>query len=613
MSTSGYGLVLVGGVLVLLVVGGVTTGLVGNTGETGPTLASESPGGGNALAVTGVESPSEVRPGDSLRVRVRVENTGDREITESLTLRVRDDDGAVSETGATVELGPGESTATTIVVDTEVLEPGQYTYEVSSGANSTATGAVAVLHPPAFSLSDESSGLTVVKGTAATLTANVTNTGDYRGLQRVHFAVDRDRDGSVSSTETTEKRVLSIAGGQQQTVEERVETGDLEPGRYRYRIASENESVNGTLTVQQPATFDVQNASAPAAVRRGDPVTVSATLENVGDVGGTTTVEFSGPNGTEPTTRTVTLARDESTNVSFTATTANVSRDTHNYTISTETDAATNAVRVEDSYFEVSHLDGPSVLYVGDTAVFSARVTNVGNVTGTQTVEHRIDSDGDDRPEAYGVEESVTLKPGEQTTVRFELEYTLLDGKDYPVEPLKLETYVYGIYSADTRASSALSVKPAWASGGGGGSSGESDDRSVSNGEKASLDEITQDKYGYYYHEVSGETQRQVREIYDRQPFADGLVAVEVRTREQIARQDYGADIEPGEEFDFTALDIETQQQVEAEFDAQFQSESGDRIESWDEIAQTEYGTTYENLTASRQSSVRAEYQEQFD
>ncbi|WP_241692777.1 COG1361 family protein [Haloarcula salina] len=518
----------------------------------------------------------------------------------------------VSETSTTVKLGPDESTATTLVVDTETLKPGQYTYEVDSGANSAATGAVAVLHPPAFSLSDESSGLVVVKGASATLTANVTNTGDYRGLQRVHFAIDRDRNGSVSAAETTDERVLSIAGGQQQTVEERVETTELEPGQYEYRIASENESVSGTLIVQRPATFNVLNASAPTRVTRGDPVTASATIENVGDVDGTTTVEFSGPNGTEPMTRTVTLDGGESTNVSFTASTANVSRDTHNYTTSTETDTATDAVRVESSYFEVSRLEGPSVLYVGETAVFSARVTNVGNVTGTQSVEHRIDSDGDDRPEAYGVEESVTLKPGEQTRVRFELEYTLIDDTDYPVEPLKLETYVYGIYSADTRASSALSVKPAWASGSG-GSNGGGDGSSVSNGEKASLDEITQDKYGYYYHEVSGETQRQVREIYDRQPFADGLVAVEVRTREQIARQDYGADIEPGDEFDFTALDIETQQRVEADFDAQFESESGDRIESWDELAQAEYGTSYENLSDTRQSSVRAAYQEQFD
>jgi len=612
MSTSGYGLVLVGGVLVLLVVGGVTTGLVGNTGETGPTLASESPGDGGRVAVAGVESPSEIRPGDSLRVRVHVENPGDREIVESLTLRVRDDDGTVSETSTSLELGPGGSTAATLAVDTSTLEPGQYTYEVTSGANTSSTGTVAVLHPPSFSVSDASDGLTVVKGDSATLTASVANTGDYRGLQRVHFAVDRDRDGSVSATETSDEHVLSIAGGQQKTVENRVDTSELEPGRYEYRIVAENESVGGTLIVQQPATFEVLNASAPASVTRGETVTASATIENVGDVGGTATVEFSGPNGTEPMTRTVTLAASESTNVSFSSGTENVSRDTHNYTISTGNDTATSAVRVEDSYFEITHLDGPDVLYVGDTAVFSARVTNVGNVTGTQTVEHRIDSDGDDRPEAYGVEESVTLKPGEQTRVRFELEYTLLDDTDYPVEPLKLETYVYGIYSDDTRASSALSVKPAWAAGSGESNDG-SEGRTVSNGEKASLDEITQDKYGYYYHEVSGETQQQVREIYDRQPFADGLVAVEVRTREQIARQDYGADIEPGEEFDFTALDIETQQRVEAEFDAQFQIESGDRIESWDELARAEYGTAYENLTASRQSSVRSAYQEQFD
>ena len=112
---------------------------------------------------------------------------------------------------------------------------------------------------------------------------------------------------------------------------------------------------------------------------------------------------------------------------------------------------------------------------------------------------------------------------------------------------------------------------------------------------------------------MSSETKRQVEEIHERQPFADGLAAAEVRTREEIARQEYGADVKAGEKFNFTGLDIETQQNVEGDFDAQFQTDSGDRIESWDELASDTYGTSYENLTASRQANIRTTYQEQFE
>jgi hypothetical protein len=157
-----------------------------------------------------------------------------------------------------------------------------------------------------------------------------------------------------------------------------------------------------------------------------------------------------------------------------------------------------------------------------------------------------------------------------------------------------------------------MSVKPSWAKDGGssGGSGGST---TVSDGDRASLDEITQDKYGLYYHEVSGETKSQIAEIHERQPFANGLAAAEVRTREEIARQEYGADVNVGENFDFTGLDIDVQQQVEADFDAQFQTESGDRIESWDELAHETYGSSYENLTATRQEDIRTTYQDQFE
>ena len=613
MLSISYGKLLIGCVAGLLVLGGATLGL-GIGGFAEAPADSGAPVGEDELEIHTVQSPTEIRPDEPLRVQFQVTNAGSETTTQQVALRL-ERDGQPPETAATkqVEVSAAESTDVTFNVEPDQISPGEYTYAVAVGESSSpeSTGSVDVLTPPTFVLADTTENATIVRGTNASIRANLTNVGAYRGIQTVRIAVDADQNGQYSDAETLNESVHSLAGGQSQMSTATVRTTDLEPGRYQYRVATENTTTTGTLHVQQPATFRVQNATAPVNVTRGDTANVSAVVENVGDVNGTENVTLRSDSMNTTYSRSVSLAANETTTVSIGVNTTNLSRGTHNHSLGTADDTDTVSMTVRDSHFEVSDLDGPNVLYVGDTAVFSADVTNTGEITGTQSIQHRIDSDDDDRPEAYGVDRNVTLAPGESTRVRFEIEYTVTDSTDYPVEPLSLQAYVYGIYSEDARVSTAMSVKPSWAKDG--GSSGSGGSTSISDGDRASLDEITQDKYGLYYDEVSSETKRQVEEIHERQPFADGLAAAEVRTREEIARQEYGADVKAGEKFNFTGLDIETQQNVEADFDAQFQTDSGDRIESWDELASDTYGTSYENLTASRQANIRTTYQEQFE
>ncbi|SDX05920.1 CARDB protein [Haloarcula vallismortis] len=598
----------------MLVLGGATLGL-GIGGIADMPADSETTVDEDQLEINTVQSPAEIRPDEPLRVQLRITNAGSETTTKQVALRLSGDgDQQSPETVKQVEVSATEPTDVTLAIKPEQLNTGEYTYAVAVGESSSleATGNVAILTPPTFVLADTSANATIVRGTNASIRANLTNIGAYRGVQTIRFAVDTDRNGQYSDAETLNESTYSLAGGQSQVSTATVNTDDLTPDEYQYKIATDNETTTGTLHVQQPATFRIQNMTAPANVTRGETANVSVAVENVGDVNGTDTVTLRSNLTNTTYSRSVSLAANETTTMSIGVHTTNLSRGTHNYSLGTADDRETVSMTVEDSYFEVSDLDGPNVLYIGDTAVFSADVTNTGNITGTQSIQHRIDSDDDDQPEAYGVNRNVTLAPGESTRVRFEIEYTVTDSTDYPVEPLKLQAYVYGLYSDDARASTAMSVKPSWARGLGG--SGSSDgSTSVSEGDRASLDEITQDKYGLYYDEVSSETKRQIEEVHDRQPFADGLTATEVRTREEIARQEYGADVKAGDKFNFTGLEIETQQKVEEDFDAQFQTDSGDRIESWDELANDTYGTSYENLTASRQENIRTMYQDQFE
>ncbi|WP_137684767.1 CARDB domain-containing protein [Haloarcula mannanilytica] len=616
MLSIDHGKLLVGCVVGLLVLGGATLGL-GIGGFATEQAGSNVTDSGAELEIGTVNAPTEVRPDEPLQVQLRITNTGKRTATKQVALRLnRNGDTQAQETvGAKqVELSATESTNVTLIAGADHIRSGEYTFAVAVGESSSpeTTGNVRVLTPPTFSLDDTTENATVVRGTNSMISANLTNVGAYRGVRTVEIAVDSDRNGQYPDNETLHESTLSLAGGQSQEVTATVNTTNLEPGQYQYSIATANTTTNGTLRVQQPATIQVVNTSHRVTVTNGEPANVSGVIRNVGDVNGTDTVTLWSNSTNTTYSRTVSLGANETKTVSVGVNTTNLSRGTYNYSLGTTDDRGTVPVRVQDTQFEVSELKGPNVLYLRDTAVFSAEVTNTGDINGTQTIQHRIDSDGDDRPEAYGVERNITLAPNESTRVRFEVEYTLADSTEYPVEPLRLQTYVYGIYSRDSRATTAMSVKPPWVKYDDSGSSAGGS-TTVSNGDRASLDEITQDKYGLYYDEVSSETKRQVEEIHERQPFADGLVAAEVRTREEIARQDYGADVKPGENFDFTGLNIAVQQKVEADFDAQFQTQSGDRIESWDELARDTYGTSYDNLTSSRQADIRTTYQDQFE
>ncbi|AAV44900.1 unknown (plasmid) [Haloarcula marismortui ATCC 43049] len=615
MLSIGSGKLLIGCVAGLLVLGGATLGL-GIGGFADVPADSETTVGEDELEIRAVQTPTEIRPDEPLRVQLRLTNAGSETTTKQVALQLSGDGDQQSlETVATkqVEVSAAEPTNVTLTVEPEQLSSGEYTYAVAVGESSSpeTTGSVAVLTPPTFVLDDTTENATIVRGTNVSIRANLTNAGAYRGVQTVRIAVDEDQNGQYTDAERLDESVYSLAGGQSQVSTATAHTTDMEPGRYQYKIATENTTATGTLSVQQPATFRVQNTTAPVNVTKGETANVSVVVKNVGDVDGTDNVTIRSDSLNTTYSRSVSLAANETTTVSIGVNTTNLSSGTHNHSLGTSTDTDPVSMTVQDSHFEVSDLDGPNVLYVGDMAVFSADVTNTGNITGTQSIQHRIDSDDDDRPEAYGVDRNVTLAPGESTRVRFEIDYTVTDSTEYPVEPLRLQTYVHGIYSEDARASTAMSVKPSWAKDG--GSSSYSGSTSVSEGDRASLDEITQDKYGRHYDEVSGETKRQVEEIHERQPFADGLAAAEVRTREEIARQEYDADVKAGEKFNFTGLDIETQQKVESDFDAQFETDSGDRIESWDELANDTYETSYENLTTSRQADIRTTYQDQFE
>ncbi|KXA91033.1 hypothetical protein AKJ57_02660 [candidate division MSBL1 archaeon SCGC-AAA259A05] len=156
---------------------------------------------------------------------------------------------------------------------------------------------------PKFQVEDLSlSSDKISKGDTVTAQVEVTNTGDARGTHTVKLEIEG---------ETLEKEV-TLNAGESRTVSFDIEK--QEKGTYNLNI----EDLSETFEVLEPAEFEVSDLTVnPDEVGPGESVNVSINLRNVGEVEGTHTVKLK-VDGTVENTKIISLAGEESTNVSFT-------------------------------------------------------------------------------------------------------------------------------------------------------------------------------------------------------------------------------------------------------------------------------------------------------
>lgn len=558
--------------------------------------------GGRPVSIDATEATPTGDAYVVLEVSATLNNTGTADVSRSVVLSVGGNGTRTRVAQRTVTVPSGATETVSFEVPSEAVRPGtvRYTVSVSEGDGRTVrrNGTVA-LDAPSLVPTD-TTDVSVVAGEEASVRATIRNLGDRRGTRTVELGVDRDRDGAFDPDEAVATAAPAVDPGERTVIELSAPTDALRPGVYAYRLASPDGTTEGTVTVLQPATFRFGTLDAPTEVVRGGVVNVSATVRNDGDVSGTTTVGFDPPEAAgQSAARSVRLDGGESRTVRFALNTTALRRGNHTVDLSAANRTAAVPLRVRESHFEVTAVRGDDTLIVGDEIRFDATIRNTGDAPDNQSVELQVDLNEDDEPESHDIERSVALDPGERTTVAFAVPYddlTEASGSDTPIG-----SHIYGVYSEDHNVTGALAYEPDYDSG----PTGSGPDR-------ASLDEISQEKYGYDYDQLSNETQTQVEEIHERQPFADGLALTEVLTREELARWRFGLDVERGETFNFSAIDIDTQQRIEADFDAQFESQTGDRIESWDELARQRHDSEYEALTDEHQRAIREEHQEQF-
>jgi len=228
------------------------------------------------------ESASEtsVVEDENLTVVANITNDGGVEDTQEIAV-------AVNETGPdgfggygfplqNVTLAPDESQSIEINLSADDLNPGSYTATVSSDDTEDSLG-FDVIEAADIGVEITETNEPIVAGEQLNVTANVSNAGEANATEDVEFlfngtSVDTEEDVTIEGDET---RSFDI------TVE--TETNDFGEPNVTVRAGAAEDTQ--PVTVRRPATIEYANfGPRDTAIKSGQNVTVTADVENVGDV-----------------------------------------------------------------------------------------------------------------------------------------------------------------------------------------------------------------------------------------------------------------------------------------------------------------------------------------
>ncbi|MFC5136488.1 MULTISPECIES: hypothetical protein [Haloferacaceae] len=620
--------------------------------------------------------------GSSASVLAALADTNDTGSVTIATVTVSGDAEGTSDIGLSVEaLGTegGESYTVTETTGASI------TVEAADDDDDDDDSPTPEPAPADFQVSNLNAPDNATQGDAIDVSADVTNDGDEEATQSVGFRLDADGDGTLGDDEELTAQEVTLDGDEMQTVTfEDINTSGLEPGEYAHGVFTENDSATATITIEAADDDEPEPAPAPetavgiepgsATVDEGETTTYEVVVANAdGGVGAynlTVDVEDSSiasiteatPQGEPSNQTTEVFVADDGSSAEVVAALANTN-DTGNVTVATmtvegdddgtsdiglsvdalgteagnsynvtETTGASITVEEDDdddddspdpADFQVSNLNAPDNATQGDAIDVSADVTNDGDEEATQSVEFRLDADGDgtlDADEELTAQE-VTLDGDEMQTVTFE---------DINTSGLDAGEYAHGVFTDDDSATATITIEAEDEADDGeddgddaddgeddgddaddsddgddgdDGDGDDADDGDDSADEEFSRDEIAQAKYDTAFADLSSETAAAVQAIYNRQPFPGGTDPADIRTRDEITDDRYG--------YDFDEVSRETRIEIQNDYDAQFGELPSDPTHTLDEIAQAKYDTAFANLSVETAAEVQAIYNRQ--
>ena len=401
---------------------GATVGVFGDETDE-PTSPSPSPPPAPSepavfeLDIDENESQLTVAEGERIVLVVEVTNAGDRRGTQALTAGVTD-----TRDSERVSLRSGQSTTVELAFTAELDDTGEHAFVASEDDEVSVPITVVEPGPANFSVAidENASTLDVFEGENVTLVTEVTNVGSESGTQNLTAGV-----GDARSVEP-----LTLDGGES-TVANLSFAPELDDDGASAVVESSNDSDSVPITVSplEPANFTVAidaNASS-LDVLEGEPVTVVASVTNVGDEAGTQRIELIAEESVLDSD-VVELDENASTEIEFEWNTAAVDAGDYDLTVRTQnaSDSETATIHHREPVRSVSK----TALSPGETTTVSVSVafeeaTNFTIVEAFDSFEE-VELVDDDGASFSGVTDSndelfATFTDRERATVVFDV------------------------------------------------------------------------------------------------------------------------------------------------------------------------------------------------
>jgi PGF-CTERM protein len=307
------------------------------------TLQTDAADGGSeaSFSVSDLSPQSAtVEQGTSVQVSATVENTGEAESTQDVILELS---GRGQVDSVSLTLAGGESESLSFTVDTSGIEPGEHTHTLSSD-DSSRSGSLTVVAPPEPAEFDivefEPLEATVTQGDEVTVDVTVENVGDVD--EAANVTLELPGIGEVDSD------LLALGGGESGSVSLTLDTTDIDPGAYTHVVSTDDDSAEGTLTVEAPPTLEILDVSPDeGTITEGDEFVVNVSVQNVGDTEGVRVVTLELSDLGQADSETLTLAGGESDSVTLAAPGDLFQPGEYTYTVSTPTDESSDSLTVE--------------------------------------------------------------------------------------------------------------------------------------------------------------------------------------------------------------------------------------------------------------------------
>jgi len=335
--------------------------------------------------------------GDDIQVDVAVENIGETQDTQQVTLSTGPDIGSNT---TTVTLGANESTTRTLTVPTSSGDAGEYSVTVASD-NSADSADLTVLEQPGFAV-DVLEANDPLEGNSIDVEFTVENLDSVQDTQTMSLSTTPDIGGASTD--------LTLAGGETTVETLSVPTQVGEAGAYSVSVASNDDTSTANVSVLAEAEFLLNITQVKQGVVEGEPLTVDYDITNPGDVQATQDIDFAVDGTVEATETNVTVTAGATISRVFTYETTTGDAPSVEVSVSSADDTDTETAPVgEPAFFAVNITGVDTPVTEGETTTVDYEVTNTGDTQGIQTLTLTVDGTEEDNRTDVALDSGATV------------------------------------------------------------------------------------------------------------------------------------------------------------------------------------------------------------